>query len=262
MVRSCYIKVTLSAILRSHADRYIALEGCYNFRDLGGYRARDGRVVRSGQLFRSDALHYLSEADVLKLRDELGVRAIIDVRSADERDAEPASELAGPPVAYHHMPLFPGGRPPRDDEEVAVELGDRYFQILQAAAQPIREVFELIARLPGPTVFHCAAGKDRTGMIAALLLSLLGVEERDVVEDYAATSLNLDRIIERLYASKGYGAIVRELPPESLHAQPRTMESLFAQLRHVHGSARGYLCEIGVSEATLLQLEERLLVRA
>jgi protein-tyrosine phosphatase len=252
----------VSTTHRGHADRYIALDGCYNFRDLGGYRAGDGRIVRSGQLFRSDALHHLGEADVELLRNKLGVRAIIDVRSAAEVAAERTSALARPPVAYHHMPLFRNDTPGRADEEVPADLGDVYFMILQEAAQPIREVFEMLARLPVPTVFHCAAGKDRTGMIAALLLSLLGVCEEDVVEDYAATSRNLDQIIERLTRSEGYGAIFRELPPHTLHAEPRTMESLLAQLRHFHGSARGYLREIGVSDASLLQLEERLLERA
>ena len=120
---------------------------------------------------------------------------------------------------------------------------------------------QLIASSAEPLVFHCAAGKDRTGIISALLLSLLGVDEEQVIEDYVATSRNLDRIIARLRESSSYEAIFTELPPETLHAEAETMRSMLEAARHRHGSMRGYAHEIGISAATIAQLEERLLER-
>ena len=246
--------------MRSHEDRYVVLDGCYNFRDLGGYRADDGRRVRPGLTFRSDALHHLSEADVAHLRDALRVGAIIDVRSASELRMEPRSPLARPPVRYHHVPLFPETTE-RERQELPATLGDRYLQILDFAAAPLAQVVQLIASSAEPLVFHCAAGKDRTGIISALLLSLLGVDEEQVIEDYVATSRNLGRIIARLRESPSYETIFTELPPETLHAEAETMRSMLEAARQRHGSMRGYAHGIGISDATIAQLEERLLER-
>ena len=91
--------------------RYIELDGCYNFRDLGGYAARDGLTVRQGRLFRSDALHHLTGADVTRIRDGLGLRLVIDVRSEHEVRSTPPSPLVEPPVRYHNVPFFSGEGP-------------------------------------------------------------------------------------------------------------------------------------------------------
>ncbi len=247
--------------MSSHADRYVDLEGCYNFRDLGGYRAADRRGVRRGLLFRSDALHHLTDADVARVRDELGVRAIVDVRSTREIRYEAWSPLAQPPVRYHHVPLFSDNQSDQP-EEIPEDLGHRYFMILRSAARPLARVIELIAKEKEPTVFHCAAGKDRTGLISALILSLLGVDEEDVVEDYVATSRNLERIIARLRESPSYEAIFTELPPETLHAEAETMRSLLARVRAEFGSMSGYAEAVGIGAETRAQLVERLLERA
>ncbi len=185
----------------SHKDepvRLVELEGCLNFRDLGGYRTRGGRRVRWGQLYRSDALHHMSARDVQRVRDELGVRAVIDLRSSAEVTLDGMGPLATDPIDYHHIPLFDGGRGDVEPEEIPLDLGHQYFLLLETARGAIRCVLEILADATEPTLFHCAAGKDRTGLISAVVLGLLEVEEADIVEDYVFTSRNLERIIERL----------------------------------------------------------------
>lgn len=240
-------------------ERYVHLEGCHNFRDLGGYPARDGRRVRRGRVFRSDALHLLTESDVRRVRDELRLRAIIDVRSASEVRIDGAGPLAGPPVAYHHVPLFSDQTLAREPEEVPEDLGHRYFLMMRYAREPIGCVLRLVADARAPAVFHCAAGKDRTGVISAVILAILGVSEADIVDDYVCTSRNLDRIIERLRGSRAYRTIFTQLPPETLHADPGTMESLLHRVREAHGSMREYARTAGVDDDALARLEARLL---
>lgn len=238
--------------------RRLHLEGSVNFRDLGGWPAAGGRRVRSGRLFRSDALHRLSDADVVRLRDGVGLRTLIDLRASHEIASEGRGPLAAPPVAYHHLPFFDGARadPGRDAER---DLAAIYFQMLGFASRPIAHALETLAASPGPAVFHCAAGKDRTGVLAAVVLGALGVADADIVADYAETRSALPRILERLRASESYAYVFSELPPETLHAEPATMEALLARVRAEWGSMRGYARAVGVSEATLDALAAGLL---
>lgn len=236
-------------------ERWIPLEGCYNFRDLGGYATADGRRVRRGRLYRSDGLQLLTDADVRRIEDELGVRAVIDLRTDVEVDTDGVGKLA---VDRHHLPIFDSE--PRDGAPpLPVDLGELYFAMIRFARKRIARVLDCIASQEDPTIFHCAAGKDRTGVVGAVILGLLGVEERDIVDDYAFTSRNLDRIVARLEGSDGYAVVYRELPPETLHAAPETMASLLARTRERYGSMREYARFAGVGDGTLARLEARLL---
>lgn len=237
-------------------ERLVELEGCFNCRDLGGYRAAGGRRVRRGRVYRSDALHRLTARDVAQLRDGIGIRTVIDLRSTPERRAEPHGAIAAAPVRVHHLPLFDGER---SGERPPMTLDQTYFALLGVAREPIARIVRLIADDPAPALFHCAAGKDRTGLVAAVLLGAVGVAEQDVIEDYAATRRSLARIVERLRASDAYQYVFAELPPDTLHAEPATMESLLARVADAHGSMRDYLLASGVDDATLARLEEQLL---
>ena len=241
--------------------RIIELDGCFNFRDLGGYRTQDGRHLRAGQFFRSDALHYMTETDVRTVRDELGVRIVIDLRSSAEVTSEGTGPLSSPPMAYHHLPLFDGTRDDVDLDQMPIELDDQYLFILRTAQGPISQVLGILAEPPAPAVFHCAAGKDRTGVISAILLSLLGVSDQDIVDDYVFTSLNLEQIVQRLQKTPGYQKIFERLPPSTLHARPETMVSFLSGVRRTYGSMQGYARAAGISQATVSALERKLLER-
>jgi protein tyrosine/serine phosphatase len=238
-----------------HAGWAIALEGSANFRDLGGWAAAGGRRVRRGRLYRSDALHRLTAADVALLRG-LGVATVVDLRSSHEVEAEGRGPLCDPPARYHHVPFFDGERsgasaPPGD-------LAEIYFQMLRFAAKPIARALEVLAACEAPAVFHCAAGKDRTGVLAAVLLSALGVADEDVVLDYARTQAAMELVTARLRESDAYAYVFTELPPETLHARPETMRALLARARAEWGSLRDYARFAGVPDAALDALAARL----
>jgi protein tyrosine/serine phosphatase len=234
----------------------LALEGSANFRDLGGWPVAGGGRLRRGWLFRSDALHRLTPADLARLR-ALGVATVVDLRSGHEVAAEGRGPLADPPARYHHLPFFDGERRGAAAAPHA-DLAEIYFQMLRFAAKPIARALEVLAASEAPAVFHCAAGKDRTGVLAAVLLSSLGVADADVAEDYARTQAAMERVSARLRESDAYAYVFTELPPETLHARPETMQALLARARAEWGSLRAYARFAGAADATLDALAARM----
>jgi protein-tyrosine phosphatase len=240
-------------------QRVVSLEGCLNFRDLGGYPTADGRRVRWQRVYRSDALHRLTPADVAWLRDELGVGCVVDLRSTAELRADGRGALASEPIRFHHLPLF-DGRAARPEGWAAVAtLADRYVLLADFAKAPIARVIGVLAESERPVVYHCAAGKDRTGVVTAVLLGLLGVRDELIVADYVATQENLDAIIDRLLETEGYQTMLAALPPDTMHAEAETMIAFLDGIRARHGSMRGYARAAGVEEETIERLGRRLL---
>jgi protein-tyrosine phosphatase len=240
-------------------QRHVDLEGCHNFRDLGGYPTREGGRVRWRVLFRSDALHHLTPADVARLRGEIGLGHVVDLRSSGEIAIDGSGRLAAENVRIHHLPLFDGHGTASADLGASITLSDRYFLMTEHAKGPIARVIQTLAEAEAPAVYHCAAGKDRTGVVSAVLLGLLGVADEIIVADYAATRENLDAIVARLMASEGYQGMLEQLPPDTLHAEPETMISLLARVREKYGSMHGYARAIGIPDAAVARLERRLL---
>jgi protein-tyrosine phosphatase len=171
------------------AERRVPFEGIQNFRDLGGYATIDGGTVRWGQLFRADALHKLTAVD-LGAFDALGVRTVYDLRGDAERTEFPE------PFESIHLPIVgrpEGEAPPAPPAGVSAADGesmlrDMYVGTLIHSAAKFGQLFSGLAdaeRLPA--VFHCHGGKDRTGIVAALLLLALGVDRETVLDDYEAT---------------------------------------------------------------------------
>lgn len=240
-------------------ERRIELEGCLNFRDLGGYPTADGRQVRWRQLFRSDALHHLTDRGVARFSDELGIRHVVDLRSTDELESNGRGPLSDTPAIFHHLPLFDGAITEGQRAAADVGLADRYFLMAEFAKAPIARVVDTLAHADGPAVYHCAAGKDRTGVISAILLGLLGVRDEVIVADYAATQQQLDAIIERLLSTEGYQEMLEVLPEDTMTAEPETMISLLDQIQSAYGSMEGYAREIGLDDAVLDALRGRFL---
>jgi protein tyrosine/serine phosphatase len=241
---------------------WVELDGCYNFRDLGGYRTSDGRRFRTGLVFRSDGLQLLSEADLQKLRDEIGLGAIIDLRSSLEVSEAGCGGIIDQATLYP-VPLFPeaGGqsREALENFKMPSDMGDLYYLMLVAAQQPIVEVVRLLADFETPAVFHCAAGKDRTGVISALLLSLLGVPDETIILDYAFSRQNIDLINARLGSSKTYQKLMHDLPEGAYDADPACMKKFLAKLRESFGSAEGWAEQSGLDAAIRESLAARLL---
>jgi protein-tyrosine phosphatase len=214
--------------------------------------------VRWRRVFRSDALHHLTPEDVARLRDELRLGEVIDLRSSAELQSEGRGPLAVEAMRFHHHPLFDGDAP-KSASSAALTLTDRYFLLAEFAKRPIAQVISLLAAADAPAVYHCAAGKDRTGVVSAIILGLLGVADEVIVADYAATQENLDAIIDRLMSTEGYQNMLGALPPDTLHAEPQTMLSFLERMRGTYGSMAAYARSAGVADESLVRLRGRLL---
>jgi protein-tyrosine phosphatase len=246
-------------------ERLIKLEAVHNFRDLGGYPTADGRRTRWGRLFRADGLHRLTPADVEVLR-PLGLRTVLDLRTAGELAERGTFPIDDHPVDFHHLPVIDVTWD-RDDDATddAVEFLTAQYRALLVEGEPrLAEAFHLLARDGAlPAVFHCAAGKDRTGLLAALLLSSLGVADEVVAEDYGLSREAMVRTLEWVgQQSAELLARWEQIPSVHLAAEPVAMLRLLAELNDVHGSVRAYVTSIGVGEEILLTLEAALLEAA
>ena len=245
----------------SFPRRVITLQGATNFRDLGGYPAGQGRPLRWGCVFRSDHLAELSDAD-RGLLSGLGLSRSLDFRGHAERDAAPY-RLHG--VAQHHLPIEPTvvqrlkelsrqaeGLTPQG---VAGLMRELYRGFVNDHAHRFAEFFELVLQDDAPLVFHCTAGKDRTGFAAALLLLALGVSRELVMQDYLLTN--------ELYRHPPLPEGLAER--ESLRVLWRVQEDfLAASLQAIdadHGGVDRFLAQrIGLGEAARETLAARLLV--
>lgn len=229
--------------------RTLPLRGARNVRDLGGYSftAEDGRtgLTEYGVFLRGDALGGLRAADCTALA-ELGLRRVIDVRSTFELrhwpdPYAPEGRAARPDVAYIHIPMLDQLNSAGLRGKIPQRMSDVYLDLLDNDAQSLRRVFEALDG-PGCSLFHCRAGKDRTGVIAMLLLGLAGVDDALIVDDYAATgeymsaSMHAQRVLVAVF-------LRRRVPRSLFVAQPAEMERTLDHLHERYGTARSYLQE-------------------
>ncbi len=251
--------------MTAHEHRFVPLDGAFNFRDLGGLPTHDGAVTRAGVIFRSDALHHLVPSDVDHLT-ELGMRTVIDLRSAVELDRTGRGPLEDTDMHWFHAPLSHGdaasGRvlPPALAEG---DLGRHYVDSLAERTETLAEVIEHLATRDNlPAVFHCTAGKDRTGMVAALVLSLVGVADDVIVHDYTLTDDRMGLVMERIRASGDFPEPVTPMLASVGRAEAASMETFLAAVRETHGDAEGWARDAGLSDDTLSSLRDVLLTDA
>ena len=178
------------APVRTISTRQLRFEGMVNFRDLGGLPA-DGGVVRHGVLFRSDSLAYATKADATRLVHELGLATVIDLRGQYEVERLGRGPLAETPVVYVSAPIV--------DVSDADNLARHYLAMLDEKGGVLGGMIRLLAGAESlPAVFHCEAGCDRTGVLAAAVLGLLGVPDEEIAEDYALTAAAMPAIHARV----------------------------------------------------------------
>ena len=247
--------------------RNVELTGVFNFRDLGGYETADGRSVRWRTIFRADGLGHLTADDVEALR-PVGLRTVVDLRTVGELEQRGRFPVDDYPVAFHHLSVIDQtwdlDEAIRENLPTTEFLHRSYHQMLDQGAGAFATAFEVLAGPDAlPAVFHCAAGKDRTGLLAALLLGSLGIGHDDIVDDYVLTQAIMDRHLER--AAKGDPAIARRvaLAPKSFFAaDPAAMSRVLDDVEREHGSIRGFVKWTGVSDDVLGRLETLLLTDA
>ncbi|WP_432174517.1 tyrosine-protein phosphatase [Streptomyces sp. Tue6028] len=238
---------------------HIPFRRLHNFRDLGGRTTADGRTVRPGRLFRADSLGKLEGDDWDRFL-SLGIRTVIDLRYPWEIDAK-GRVPEHPSLAYHnlsieHRPYDQAALTPSVDP--GPYLAARYAEVAADGVAEIRATLELIATADeGPVVFHCASGKDRTGLVAALVLSLLGVAEDAVVEDFTLT----ERATAALRADWRAANPDRSLTwPGYGRAPAEVMTGFLAGLTSRHGSVEGYVRNaLGLDTAFVERLRAALL---
>jgi len=239
-------------------DRLIALEGAVNFRDLGGYATEDGRHTRWRVLFRADGLGELTETDLAVMR-QLGIRTVVDLRSGYEVE-QSRFDVDAHPVAFHHFPFIDALPDVESWDRRPGLLGAQYTEMLDDAGPQIVGALEVLAAAEAcPAVFHCTAGKDRTGLLSAIVLSLLGVPEDTVVADYALSGQAMERLRAKLVLKYPDGRDVIADLDEVFSADPANMVALFAYLRRHYGSMAAYAERIGVADEVTARLRATLL---
>jgi protein-tyrosine phosphatase len=245
-------------------DRRIAFEGCFNFRDLGGYVGADGRQVRWDRLFRADGIQRLTGADLDRFAG-LGIVTVIDLRTPSE--VEERGRFEGEPlgVRYHHLPLVDVVEDMTAFDEATTTapsfVSDRYQDMLRDGADRVASALTVLAE-PGalPAVFHCAAGKDRTGIVAGIVLRLLGVAVDDVMADYALSQAAMRELLAvATERSPEASAALARYPSAMLGAAPDNMARFLDAVESRYESMGAFVATLGVQPATIERLRAALL---
>jgi protein-tyrosine phosphatase len=243
------------------ATRHIELQGALNFRDLGGYAARGGTTAR-GKLYRSDALSHLTAHDTAALLD-LGLSTVVDLRHDRELVDSPGVFAVHDSVRYYHQPVGvedASGVPPHERLQT-LDFAALNIAMARESGATFAFVFRLLANEAAyPLVFHCAGGRDRTGIVAALILSAAGVSREDIVADYLASNDHLVPLMARMRDDY----VSRDIDPEPILANLHLRESYLAALLDMvadeFGGIDGYLESIGISAPELVSFRNHFVV--
>jgi protein-tyrosine phosphatase len=252
---------------------WIELDGAVNVRDLGGLPTEDGGKTADGRLLRSENLQELSPADIATLVGEIGLTTVVDLRSSDELASEgpaPLDGVAG--VRHFHHPVLPEAGSATDASDVLLTRADRdrsrypadpicghYLGYLEDRPDQVAAAVRSVAQSEGAALVHCAAGKDRTGVVVAVALSAIGVRRQAVIADYAATGERIGPLLARLRRSPTYEDDISSEPDESQRPRPETMAAFLEQVDSRYGGAAQWLAGHGFGHDDLQLLRARLL---
>ncbi len=266
-----------NAIALEDPRRVLDLEGGVNFRDLGGYLTADGRMVRWEVLYRSGTPAGLTSKDMAELA-RRGIRSVCDFRSTEERASEPSpfaalAQQPGSNVAYfaRDYAISMGdlgavlGAPDASAEKSRAAMIAAYAQMPGQQRDNFAEMFRLLAEGRTPLAFNCSAGKDRTGIAAALILTALGVPRETVLADYALSDKLVDyrkQLNEGAAKSPAYAMLARlpyEVVEPLMKSDPAYLSAALAAIEQQHGSVEAYLeQELGVTAAMHARIRDTL----
>ncbi len=236
----------------SMEERRIGFEGCFNFRDLGGYEVADGRAVMPRRLYRADGPHTLTDADAVKLRG-LGLVTVIDLRTAQEAEDRGRYVTTLGDVVEHHLPMI-DVLPDTDELPEWIDpdvVARQYRKMLEHGSSAVATALDILSD-PNvyPAMFHCSAGKDRTGILAAVMLGIAGVADDAIVTDYALSATAMHQLIE--HYQRRYPDAHEQLArvaPAMVAAHPEAMAAFVEGIRRDYGSFDRLAEAIGAPEA-------------
>jgi protein-tyrosine phosphatase len=252
---------------------WIELDGAVNVRDLGGLPTQDGQVTAAAQLLRADNLQELSPADVTRLVRDIGVTTVVDLRSSNEVKLEGPAPLDTVPDVHHayhpvlaelgtNTDVIAGALLSQADRDQSRYPGDpvcgHYLGYLEDRPDQVVAALHSIANSEGAALVHCAAGKDRTGVVVALALVVAGVSPQAVVEDYAASGDRAEAIVARLRRSPTYVRDTERKPADSYRVRPETMAAFLEQMEARYGGVARWLADHGFSAGDLSRLRAKL----
>lgn len=239
----------------------LPLEGLKNIRDLGGHPVPGG-VTRGGVFLRSEIPAQLGEEDLAFLQ-EYGLAVSIDLRSAYEAELVPDAFASVPWVEYCRLAAFERlemGTPEEKKKPSGEFWGEKYAGMADKCKDWVKRVFEVCAEAEGAVLFHCTTGKDRTGLIAAMLLGACGVSEDDITADYCVSQLYLGHIyidMGRYYKDSG----CYDPADPFFSTAPENMRFFLRHIRENYGSMSGYLTACGITEPTLERIRAKLVAK-
>ena len=238
-------------------QRYLALEGSYNIRDIGGYPTQDGHTTRWGAIVRADSLSNLPAASQRALLD-YPIHTVIDLRRSSELQASPDVFAQSPDIKYVNISLL------EDESKVGQvqSLEELYRLMLETSQEQIKLTIETLAQKDTfPCLLHCTIGKDRTGLIVALLLSLSNVNPATIADDYALSEQYLDPLFQSYRArAEQNGADIERLA-WMVHSRRETMLATLAYLEEHYGGVHNYLSSIGITDQHIESIHSQLVER-
>ena len=241
-------------------SREINFDGIINCRDIGGYRAEGGRIVAWRRLFRSGYVHPMTEHDLNRLKEELKLTSVINLRRNKAGQQKEVSLLSDAGIKYYNAPFFS-----YQQEELGLDfsnMGEAFlFRIRHKEyAKPIIDALEIIADPKNlPLLFHCGAGKDRSGLVAAFVLSVVGVAESDIIADYILSAPYMRELVAGMMNDSNTPEEEKNLPAYTWEATAESMALFLTGLKREFGSARGYLKMNGADKSLFGRLEKALL---
>jgi protein-tyrosine phosphatase len=249
-------------------QRILVFESIANFRDLGGYRARGGLTTAWRRLYRSGGLLQMTAADKACLKEKIGLKTVIDLRSPEEpKKLQAIRLLEGIGAKYFNVQFkWPVADYYKKEMELYAgtsNMGVVYLHRIrhEGFAKRLFTILEIMADPANyPLLFHCGAGKDRTGVLAAMALKLLGVSDEDIISDYVLTDPSMEDVKQRICSDPETSDEVKNLPDFTWRAPPQFMATFLEGLKNEYGSAAGYLKKYGAEKSLVRRLEKALLV--
>jgi protein-tyrosine phosphatase len=242
-------------------SREFSFDAIINFRDLGGYQTHDGHQVAWRKLFRSGDINGMTGNDLGRLKADLNLTTVVNlVRGRELLYQQEINLLNDAGIKYFSVPFLSYRQ--EELQKVFSNMGEVYlFRV--SHTDYVRKVIEAMYILAEPAnhplLFHCGIGKDRSGLLAAFVLSILGVADADIINDYCLSAQYMKDVVNRIMSDPGTSDDVRKLPAYTWEAAPESMELLLSTLKREYGSIQQFIVEHGAEPVLIDSLKRSLL---